>query len=102
MKVGTRSGKLINLLDSNLKDIVNDISVDQNADSHPESSEEARNAANSLKFKLDIVQIRAYELKTLSSLLRAHRELQRVKVNLLRFRLSCCCKTARMRAMIQA
>lgn len=35
VKIGTRSGKLINLLDSNLKTAVNDLSIDQNVDSHP-------------------------------------------------------------------
>lgn len=39
MKVGTRSGKLLNLNDPNLKVAVNDLSVDQNADSHPDVTE---------------------------------------------------------------
>jgi hypothetical protein len=60
VKIGTRSGKLINLHDANLKGVVNDVSVDQNADSHPDSSEEARTAANALKFRLDVVQVRAF------------------------------------------
>jgi hypothetical protein len=82
VKVGTRSGKLLNLHEPNLKAAVGELCVDQTADSHPDATEEARTAANALKFRLDVVQIRAYELKTLSNLLRAHRELRKVKVGL--------------------
>lgn len=60
MKIGTRSGKLINLLDPNLKQIISDISVEQTKDSHPDLSEEALKAANAIKFSLDFVQIRAF------------------------------------------
>jgi hypothetical protein len=38
VKVGTRSGKLLNLNDPNLKSAINDVSVDQNADSHPDAT----------------------------------------------------------------
>lgn len=98
--MGTRSGKLINLHDANLKTIINDVSVDQTADSHPDSTEEARTAANAVKFRLDLVQIRAFELKTFSNLLRVHKELKRVKVNHFQFRHNFSYKTALTKATI--
>lgn len=101
MKVGTRNGKLINVADPNIKNIVNDLSVDQNVDSHPESTEESRLAANSLKFRLDLVQFRAFELKTFSSLLRVYKELKRTKVILAISRLNFFFRIVHSRAMMQ-
>ena len=70
MKIGARHGALLNLTAKDLKGQVADLALPQTADSHPESSQEERDEANAMKFDLDVVGIRAYELNTLSNIVR--------------------------------
>jgi hypothetical protein len=73
VKVGSRTGCLLNVQDGDFKRAVSELSVDQTEDSHPDLSAEQRLANNALKFRLDYVQLRAFEVKTVSNLLRIHR-----------------------------
>ena len=73
MKIGTRTGKMVNVLEGDLKTQINELSVDQNEDSHPDLTPEARAENNGSKIKLDYVQLRAFEPKTLSGLLRIYK-----------------------------
>ena len=82
VKIGSRNGNLINLVEGDLKTAVNELSVDQSEDSHPDLNVEERETNNSMKFKLDFLQVRAFEVKTLSSVLRGYKELKRVNVPL--------------------
>lgn len=71
VKIGARSGKLLNLIEGDLKTQVNELSIEQTADSHPDLPAETRTANNALKIRLDYVQVRAFEGKTVSGVVRA-------------------------------
>lgn len=73
VKVGSRTGNIFNLLEGDLKTAIKDVSIDQTEDSHPDLQAEEREANNALKFKLDCVQMRAFEGKTVSNIVKVYK-----------------------------
>ena len=73
VKVGSRQGCLLNVLEGDLKTAVNELSVAQNQDSHPDITPEDRDKNNAVKFNLDYVQLRAFEAKTVSNVLKIYK-----------------------------
>lgn len=67
-------------MEGDLKAQVADLSVLQTEDSHPDLSPEARADNNASRFTLDFVQVRCYEVKTVSRVLMAYKELRKVGV----------------------
>jgi hypothetical protein len=88
VKVGSRTGKLLNAVDGDLKTEVANLSINETEDNRPDLTPEVRAEHNALKFKLDCLQMRAYEAKTVSGVLRAYKELRKVDVAMSRCRLS--------------
>ena len=64
---------MFNLLEGDLKAAISDVSIDQTEDSHPDISAEDRQANNALKFKLDCVQMRAFEAKTVTNIVKVYK-----------------------------
>ena len=71
---------MFNLTDDNLRQNIAEISIPVDADSHPDLNEEERNEKNENKFRLDCVQCRLFELKTLSNVIKVVKEFDKVKV----------------------
>jgi hypothetical protein len=67
--------------EENVKNALNKLSVLVTVDSHPELSEEQRTQTNVNKFNLDYFQLKLFELRTLSNVIKISKILNKTNVN---------------------
>lgn len=71
---------MFNLLDDHVQEAIKDICVLVDEESEPEKTQEERKQINENKFTLDFVQVRLFELRTLSTVTRLKKYFDKVKV----------------------